>query len=258
MTCLINILVGNPYRVLGVVANSKTENLKSSYEKQQAEINNPKYKNRYDFNLILPILVRSHKMLEEVNNVLAVKLNSLLFAMYWFVEVTDDDKEALSSIMVDNIFAARTIWKNNQSVFSHKHNLAVLSLIENYKDNYVSYVNDLKNDLNEFCKTFSVEPKEINIDKFIRLVLEILEKNPQNIESVLALIEQNHQNGTKEDSSSSTSLSASEIFWKIVKELHSKTSILQSEILKENEEETTNIQEENLSKNTVSVSATSV
>lgn len=152
-------LFNNPFRVLGIVANSSEREIQKqvSILRRYAEIG--KFKTtEYDFD----ILGKFNRNLETINS--AIKsieqpMSKLKYAQFWFVSKSEVDKIALSYLNKNDISKAEEIWNKtlkeevtNKNYTSY-HNLSILYLFKGI---------DLKSNLDFF--KMSIELKESLLD----------------------------------------------------------------------------------------------
>lgn len=127
----MKILEENPYRVLGVYANSPKKDIVANKGKAQAFL---KVKRPVEYSLdlkgVLPSLVRTLDMMNEAEAHLAIAKEQIKYAQFWFLKITPLDDIAFNRLFAGNLKEAIEIWSKQDSV-SSLQNRVVCNLIEN-------------------------------------------------------------------------------------------------------------------------------
>lgn len=155
---MIEIIVNNPYRILGVYSNSPIKN-------RIANINriNAFYKigktvtfetDLNDFIRALPN--RNENTLTEAQASINLPINAVVYALTWFCDITEQDKIALHHIGTNDIQTAKNIWSDSENL-SSLWNTGVLALC-----------------LDDFALAYSSFNKIIEDDKLYKELLSTL------------------------------------------------------------------------------------
>ena len=125
----MNIISQNPYRVIGVFANSKTKERVANINRIKAFI---KVSRKTEFPLdIKTLLPEINRSLEEVNNAeanLTLPNDQVKYAQFWFINETSFDEIAFNNLSAGDTDKAVEIW-NKRDNLSSLHNRIVISLI---------------------------------------------------------------------------------------------------------------------------------
>ena len=127
----MNIINQNPYRVIGVFANSKTKERVANINRIKAFIKvNKSTAFPLDLKTLLPEINRS---LEDVNNAeanLTLPNDQVKYAQFWFINETSFDEIAFNHLYAGDITKALEIWSKKDN-FSSLHNRIVVFLSNN-------------------------------------------------------------------------------------------------------------------------------
>ena len=127
----MRIIAHNPYRTLGVYANSTRREIIANRGKTSAFLKVGKaVEFPLDLNGILPPLHRTVEMLDEAEACLAIAKEQIKHAQFWFLKITPIDEIAFSHITSGDMAGAKEIWSKQNTVSSLQNRL-VCSLIEN-------------------------------------------------------------------------------------------------------------------------------
>jgi len=175
----MNIIKKNPFRILGVTANASERTIQKqiSIIKRYSEIGKTPIL-EYDFEFIGPIN-RNQEIIKNAAGKIEQDYNKLLYALFWFVKISNFDEIALNYLKDNNIQKAIEIWEKTikdditERNFSSYQNLSslylALSLNENTDiDNYLKRGIILKNKL-------------LHSDKITILVSTIIANNKINL-----------------------------------------------------------------------------
>lgn len=125
-----NIILQNPYRILGVYANSPKKDIVANKSKAMAFIKvNRNVEFPLDLNGILPPLTRNIDMLNECEGSISIAKEQIRCAQFWFLCITPLDNIAFNYLVSGNITRAEDIWSKQETV-SSLQNKAVCFLIE--------------------------------------------------------------------------------------------------------------------------------
>lgn len=126
-----NIILYNPYRVLGVFANSPKREIVANKGKATAflKVNRP-VDYPLDLKGILPPLTRTLDSMNEAEAHLAIAKEQIKYAQFWFLKMTPLDEIAFNHLFAGNAERAIDIW-TKQETFSSLQNKLVCYIIEN-------------------------------------------------------------------------------------------------------------------------------
>lgn len=127
----MNIITDNPYRILGVYANSPRRDIVANKGKATAFLKvNKSVEYSLDLSGILPPLSRTLDMMNEAESHLAIASEQIKYAQFWFIKITPIDDIAFNHLLAGNMDDAKEIWSKKESV-SSLQNKIVCYLIEN-------------------------------------------------------------------------------------------------------------------------------
>ena len=126
------IVLQNPYRVLGVYANSKRQEILANKGKASAFIRVGKpVEFPLDLKGTLPVLNRTLELMNEAEAHLAIAREQIKYAQFWFLQkLTPLDDIAFNHLLADSVAGAIEIW-SKQDTLSSLQNRLVCYLIEN-------------------------------------------------------------------------------------------------------------------------------
>lgn len=127
----MNIINNNPYRILGVYANSRKQEILANKGKATAflKVGKP-VEFPIDLNAFLPPKSRSVAMLDEAEAHLALAKEQLKYAQFWFLKMTPIDDAAFTYLFAGNIDEAITIWSKHNNL-SSLQNCMICCLVKN-------------------------------------------------------------------------------------------------------------------------------
>ena len=126
------IVLLNPYRILGVYANSPKRDIVSNKGKATAflKVNRP-IEFPLDLKGILPAPNRTLELMNEAEAHLAIAKEQIKYAQFWFLQkMTPLDDIAFNHLLAGNMNGAKEIWSKQESL-SSLQNMLVCFLIEN-------------------------------------------------------------------------------------------------------------------------------
>lgn len=125
------IILQNPYRVLGVYANSSRKDIMANKGKATAflKVNRP-VEYPLDMKGILPPLERTLDSMNEAEAHLAIAREQIKYTQFWFVKLTSIDDVAFNHLLAGHIDNAMEIW-SKQASLSSLQNRVVCYLIKN-------------------------------------------------------------------------------------------------------------------------------
>lgn len=121
------LILQNPYRVLGVYANSPQKDIVSNKGKAAAFINVGRpIEFPLDLKGSLPPLERTLEMLDEAEARLAIAKEKLLYTQFWFLKQTPIDDIAFNHLLHGDIEEALSIWKKQDNLSSIQNRMICL------------------------------------------------------------------------------------------------------------------------------------
>lgn len=135
---MLNAILNNPYRILGVYANSPKKEQIANKGKMQAFL---RVGRTMDFPLdlkgILPEVARTQEAVDLADSELALPADQVKHAQFWFVNVTPIDGIAFNHLLQGDLETAICLWQK-QTNASSLQNLFVAYLI---KEDYIDAIN---------------------------------------------------------------------------------------------------------------------
>ena len=125
------LILQNPYRILGVYANSTKKDIIANKGKATAflKVNRP-VEYPLDMKGILPPLERTLDSMNEADAHLAIAKEQIKYAQFWFLKITPLDDVAFNHLFAGNMTMALDIW-SKQETLSSLQNKLVCYLIDN-------------------------------------------------------------------------------------------------------------------------------
>lgn len=132
MDTVPKIVLQNPYRILGVYANSSKKDIVSSKGRATAFLKvNRLVEFPLDLKGILPAPARTLDLMNEAEAHLAIAKEQIKYAQFWFLQkMTPLDDIAFNHLLAGNMAGAKEIWSKQESLSSLQNKL-VCYLIEN-------------------------------------------------------------------------------------------------------------------------------
>ena len=125
----MNILQHNPYRILGVYANSPTKERLANHNRMRAFL---KVGKNVSFPLDLPqylsTINRTGPIVADADAKLTLPKGQMLYSQFWFVKVTPLDEVAFNHLISGELNKAEEIWHKKECA-SSLQNLIVCALI---------------------------------------------------------------------------------------------------------------------------------
>ena len=135
---MLNAILNNPYRILGVYANSSKKELIANKSKMQAFLRVGRTMPfPLDLKGILPEINRTQEAVDLADSQLALPADQLKHAQFWFVNVTPIDGIAFNHLLRGDFDTAISLWQK-QTNASSLQNLFVCHLI---KEDYPTAIN---------------------------------------------------------------------------------------------------------------------
>lgn len=130
MDTIPKIVLENPYRILGVYANSPRRDIIANKGRATAflKVNRP-VEFPLDLKVILPQLTRSLDSMNEAEAHLAIVKEQIKHAQFWFLKMTPLDDVAFNHLIAGKMVEAKNFWSRQESLSSLQNQL-VCYLIE--------------------------------------------------------------------------------------------------------------------------------
>lgn len=151
------IVLQNPYRILGIYANSPKRDIVANKGKVTAFLKvNRSLEFPFDLKGILPPINRTLEMIEQAEGYLTLAKEQIKYAQFWFLKLSPQDEVAFNHLFAGNFAYAKEIWSKFESLSSlqnrivcylidNKPWLAVKEaekLYENYGSTYINNIDD--------------------------------------------------------------------------------------------------------------------
>lgn len=125
----MNIINNNPYRILGVYANSRRQEILANKGKATAFLRVGKpIDYPLDLNGVLPSISRSVEMLNEAESHLSIAKEQIKYTQFWFLKVTPLDEAALRYLGIGRIDSAIMIWSKPNNVSGLQNKMVCLMI----------------------------------------------------------------------------------------------------------------------------------
>ena len=132
-TGYMNIINNNPYRILGVYANSRRQEIIANKRKATAFL---KIGRSVDFPLdlngFLAPLSRTVELFDEAEARLAIPKEQIKYAQFWFLKLSPQDEVAFNHLIAGNVSKAKEIWSMQESLSSLQNKLVCSIIEKNY------------------------------------------------------------------------------------------------------------------------------
>lgn len=145
----------NPYRILGVYANSAKKDIVANKGKAIAflKVNRP-VEYPLDLKGIMPSPTRTLDSMNEAESHLAIDKEQIKYAQFWFIKITPIDDIAFNHLLAGNMDGALEMWSKQESMSSLQNRLVCYLIKNNYQqtlktaeklyakfgDNYISKI----------------------------------------------------------------------------------------------------------------------
>lgn len=205
----MDLIQNNPYRILGVYANSPTKERLANHNRMKAFL---KVGKPVSFPLDLPqylsSISRTQEAVAEAESSLTLPKDQLKYAQFWFIKVSPLDGVAFNNLLAGNISKAEDIWQK-QECASSLQNRIVCALMRNDYDVAIScaetlygnsqYVSQLASavvgdtanaDANELAFAFlDTLSEEIGVNKILPMITDDAWKSHLSAKAVQPLID---------------------------------------------------------------------
>ena len=131
MDTIPKIVLENPYRILGVYANSPKKDIVANKGRATAFLRVGKaVEYPLDLKGLLPSISRTLEMFDKAEAHLAIAKEQISYAQFWFLKMTPLDDVAFNHLIAGDMAGAKEIWSKQESLSSLQNKL-VCYLIEN-------------------------------------------------------------------------------------------------------------------------------
>ena len=127
---VLKAIYENPYRMLGVFANSGMREIVSQKNKISAPNDGQKQEISLDLEGFLPLPERAPEKIKEAYSLLTLPNERLKYAQFWFLKMTLNDGDAFQSLFHGDIEKAIHIWENEDSLSSLQNRMICYFLQE--------------------------------------------------------------------------------------------------------------------------------
>lgn len=124
MGTIPKIILENPFRVLGVFANSTKKDILSNKSRTAAfiKVNKP-VEFPLDLKGILPPLIRTLNLINGAEAHLAIAKEQIKYAQFWFIKAVPLDEIAFNYLLAGNLDTAISFWSKQDSISSLQNKL---------------------------------------------------------------------------------------------------------------------------------------
>lgn len=113
------IILENPFRILGVYANSPKKDVVSNKAKATAFLKvNKAVEYPLDLKGLMPVPNRTLDIMNEAEAHLAIAKEQIKYVQYWFLKITPIDDIAFNHLVAGNISQAEEMWAKQESISS--------------------------------------------------------------------------------------------------------------------------------------------
>ena len=129
---VLKIITDNPYRILGVYANSPKKDIVANKGKATAFLKVGKsVEYPLDLTGIMPPVERTLDTMSKADADIALAKEQIKYAQFWFVKMTPLDDIAFNHLVGGDMDKAKEIWSKEENL-SSLQNKMVCYLIEGY------------------------------------------------------------------------------------------------------------------------------
>ena len=152
---ILKIVIQNPYRILGVYANSTKKDIIANKGKAIAFLKvNKSVEYPLDLTTLLSPPIRTIEIINEAESHLAIAKEQIKYAQFWFLKMTPIDEIAFNNLVAGNVSRAIDIWSKHESLSSLQNKLVCYlimgkpqmalkyaeQLYDKYGDSYISKI----------------------------------------------------------------------------------------------------------------------
>ncbi len=129
----MKIIQNNPYRLLGVYANSPTKERLGNCNKMKAFLKVGRMVSfPLDLPQLMPALNRTEEAVAEAEAKLTLPLDQVRYAQFWFVKMTPLDEVAFNHLTAGDIAKAEEIWQKRDCASSLQNRIVCAMLRKQY------------------------------------------------------------------------------------------------------------------------------
>ena len=175
---MINVIKDNPYRILGVYANSPKRDVLANEGRMKAFLRVLRTVSfPLDLSSFLPSVNRTEVSVTQAKSDLSLPPEQLKYAMFWFLNVTPIDKIAFNHLFAGNMDEAVELWKKKESLSSLQNRMMCYLL--KGKNVYAAGVADrlYQKYSSDFCNLISPTLR-LSHEDFVNRFFDILEGEP--------------------------------------------------------------------------------
>ena len=166
---ITNLLLHNPYRVLGVYSNASKKEVLSNLNKMKAFLKVGKA-------VSLPALNRDDAIVSSAQLAIELPMDQIKHSLFWFIKATPLDGIALNHLSSGNITQAKEIWNKKESV-SSLLNLMACAMIEEDPNALALNADTLfQKYSDDFCLAVN-ETIKLTSSQLTKLFVELLRKD---------------------------------------------------------------------------------
>lgn len=130
----MNVLNNNPYRLLGVYANSPTKERLANHNRIKAFL---KVGKSVSFSLDLPQYLqpinRTDALVADADAKLALPKDQMFYALFWFIKTTPLDDIAFNHLIAGERSKAEDIWQKKETLSSLQNRIVCALMCDDYK-----------------------------------------------------------------------------------------------------------------------------
>lgn len=130
----MNVLINNPYRLLGVYTNSPTKERLANHNRMKAFL---KVGKSVSFSLDLPQYLqpinRTDALVADADAKLALPKDQMFYALFWFIKTTPLDDIAFNHLIVGERSKAEDIWQKKETFSSLQNRIVCALMCDDYK-----------------------------------------------------------------------------------------------------------------------------
>lgn len=169
---MLQLIIHNPYRILGIFSNSSRKEMLSNLNKMKAFLKVGKeLAFQLDLPNYLPALKRNDSMVSEAQSSIELPLDQLKHSLFWFMKITPLDEIAFNHLVDGNIQRAKEIWHTKEGVSSLLNLMTCAIMERNYTtfaltadSLFQNYASDLCSSINETIKFSSNQLTELLVN----------------------------------------------------------------------------------------------
>lgn len=132
---MLEILINNPFRILGCYSNSPKRDIVANKGKIVAFLKvNRSVDFPLDLNELLPKVIRNLEVIDKADAHLAIAKEQIKYAQFWFINKTQFDVIAFNHLISGNIDRAIDIWSKQESLSSLQNKLVCFLIKGKYEE----------------------------------------------------------------------------------------------------------------------------